>query len=652
MSIMHHTQLPSRRLLAALTGLAFTWPAWAAPPQGQGAQLADLSIEDLANIEITSVSKKAEPLLDAPASVFVITADEIRRSGAASLPEVLRLAPNLQVAQTSNTTYSISARGMLGSSNSLPNKLLVMIDGRSVYTPLFAGVFWDAQDVLLEDVERIEVISGPGGTLWGVNAVNGVINITTRSAHATGGKLALLRGANAGFDTAFRYGDTSGTASWRVYGKLSDRAHNGLASGGPVDDRWRQGQAGFRADWDRGDNRYSVNGNAYRGDAGQPEPGLINVAGTSQQLGKVQTEGANLTGRWERELDSGGSLSLQAYVDFTRREVPPSFTESLDIADLQFQHSLPAYGAHSLVWGVNYRYSWDRVTNSDIIAFLPADANQAWSSAFAQDEIALRDNLRLTLGARIEHNPYTGAEWLPTARLAWKTSPAHSFWAGASRTVRAPSRLDVDAFIPGKPPFVLEGGPQVRSEVARVVELGYRGQPMAGLSYSVTLFHNDYDDLRTQQLLPSGRQVAFLNDMAGRANGIEAWGSYQMSQRWRLSAGMAALHERFHLKPGSNDAAGPLTTGFDPAHTVQLRSSYSLDDAREFEVAVRNVGALAIGPVPGYTAVDARFGWRLSNSVELSVSGQNLNGSHAEFGPVETRIEVPRRVAVKLVWQQ
>jgi iron complex outermembrane recepter protein len=645
-------QFPVRRLCAVLLGLAFTVPASAAAPAQAGSELADLSIEELVNIEITSVSKKPERLLDAPASVFVITADDIRRSGAASLPDALRLAPNLLVAQASNTDYSISARGMLGSSNSTPNKLLVMIDGRSVYTPLFSGVFWDVQQIMLEDVERIEVISGPGGTLWGVNAVNGVINITTRSAQATAGKLASLRAANNGEEASFRYGDSGPGGAWRVYGKLLERDHNRLASGGRVDDARDHGQVGFRADWEHGDERFSVNGNAYRGRAGQPEPGLINIVGSDQQLGDVRTEGANLTGRWEHALDNGGKLGLQAYLDYTRREVPPSFTESLDIADVQFQHSLPVIGAHQLVWGLNYRYSWDRVTNSDIIAFLPADTNQVWSSVFAQDEIALRENLRLTLGARAEHNPYTGAEWLPNARLAWKMSPAHSVWAGLSRTVRAPSRLDADAFVPGKPPYVLAGGPQVRSEIARVAELGYRGQPLPGLSYSVTLFHHDYDDLRTQQVLPSGTEVAFRNDMKGHANGIEAWGSYQVSRQWRITAGMTALHERFTLKPGSNDDAGPLTTGFDPAHTLQLRSSYSIDDTREFEVALRNVGALATGPVPGYTAVDARFGWKLSDKLELSLSAQNLNGSHPEIGPVETRIEVPRRVAVKLVWQE
>lgn len=316
---MHRPSSPSRPrapaiLSAVALGLAassLASPALAAAdpavPQGE---FADLSIEELANIQVTSVSKKPERLQDAPASVFVITADDIRRAGARSLPEALRLAPNLQVAQSSSYGYSISARGLNGSGNSAPNKLLVMIDGRSVYAPLFSGVFWDMQDVVLEDVERIEVISGPGGTLWGVNAVNGVINISTRSARATQGSLAVLRGDTDGADLAFRQGGRRGDVAWRVYGKALHRSHSELASGARVNDAWNQGQVGFRADWERGVDTFSVNGNLLRGKLEQPEPGAISVSGTTLRLGDIDTEGANLTGRWERALADGGRLSV------------------------------------------------------------------------------------------------------------------------------------------------------------------------------------------------------------------------------------------------------------------------------------------------------------------------------------------------------
>jgi len=644
--------MASTHIAAACLGALLAWPAAGSEPvlAGHQDELAELSIEELANIQVTSVSKKPERLQDAPASVFVITGEDIRRAGAHSLPEALRLAPNLHVGQRSSYGYAISARGLNGSNNSGPNKLLVMIDGRSVYAPLFSGVFWDMQDLMLEDVERIEVISGPGGTLWGVNAVNGVINITTRASSATQGGLAVLRGASDGVDAAFRQGGRSGDASWRVYGKVLRRSHSDTDDGSHLDDAWRQAQLGFRADWTRGADTFSVNGNAYRGRLEQPEPGEISVSGTDLELGDIDTEGANLTARWERALAEGGSLSVQAYLDHTRRKVPPTFTESLQIADVQFQHTLPARGVHSLVWGANLRHSWDEVQNSEAIAFLPAENQQTWASLFAQDEIALCPDLSLTLGARVERNDYTGNEFLPTARLSWRLAPRHTLWSALSRTVRAPTRLDVDAWIPGRPPYLLRGGAQVRSEVARVFEFGYRGQPLAGLSYSATVFHNQYDHLRTQEIDPTYTFLTFGSLMKGSATGIEMWGSYQLSRDWRLSAGFTALHERLRLKAGSNDAAGPGTAGKDPEHTLQLRSHYALDDRREVEVGLRKVAALENPAVPGYWALDARFGWRVAPNLELSVVGENLNGSHAEYGALNARAEVDRRVGVTLVW--
>jgi iron complex outermembrane receptor protein len=647
-----HPSLPRLRPLVLLLACSMATGAHAGGlGQPQGADFADLSIEELANIQVTSVSKKPERLLDAPASVFVITADDIRRSGAPSLPEVLRLAPNLQVAQVNGASYAITARGLNGGGNSAPNKLLVLIDGRSVYTPLFSGVFWDVQDLMLEDIERIEVISGPGGTLWGVNAVNGVINITTRAAHETQGSLAVVRGASDGADLAFRQGGRKGEASWRVYGKAQGRSHTDLASGAATRDGWHSGQVGFRADWESGADRFSLNGNANRGAFGQPRPGLIAVAGTNPNLGTIDTRGVNLTGGWQHALEDGGNVSVQLYYDYTRRVVPPTFTESLDIVDLQFQHTLAPLGAHSLAWGGNARYSWDRVQGSQYVAFLPERLNQTWLSLFAQDEITLTPTLRATLGARIERNPYTGSEFLPSARLSWSVAPGHAFWAAASRAVRAPSRLDADTFIPGRAPYVLAGSDTVRSEVAKVVELGYRGQPLPRLSYSATLFYNDYEHLRTQELAPSRTMVSFENRMEGHALGIEMWGNFQATKSWRLSGGLTAMRERFRLLPGSNDAGGALRAGFDPSHSFHLRSSYSIDAAREVELGLRRVGGLDIGAVPGYTALDARFGWRLRPDLELSIAARNLNGSHPEYGGIATRSEVPRTVAVKLVWQ-
>lgn len=642
------THTPGLPLL--LAALLLTLPAHA-DEAARRAEFADLSIEELANIDVTSVSRRPERLQDAPASVFLITAEDIRRSGARNLVEALNLAPNLQVARSSNANAFISARGMNGTSNSPANKLLVMIDGRSVYSPLFSGVFWDEPDVMLEDVERIEVISGPGGTLWGVNAVNGVINITTRHARDTQGDLLVLRADDNGAQAAFRHGGAMHGGHWRAYGKVFGLGHSELASGRAIDDDWTQGQVGWRGDWERGAERFSVNANAWRGREGQPAPGVIAAPGADVGLDDIRIRGANVTGRWEHVLDGGGSVTAQAYYDYRYRKVPPTFTDAVDIVDLQLQHTLPAHGRHSIVWGGEYRYSRDRVDNSRFVAFLPARASQAWGSLFAQDEVALRDDLRVTAGVRWERNPYTGAAFLPNLRLSWRATPEHAFWAAVSRTVRAPSRLDVDAYVPGAPPYLLAGGRGVRTETARVLELGYRGQAGQIVSYSVTAFRNLYDHLRTQDLTPAG-QIVFGNLMEGQARGLEAWGNVQMTQAWRLSAGATLLHEEFALKPGSRDEGSLMTTGRDPAYTAQLRSSHAIDETRELELAVRRNGALGFPEVPAYWAVDARFGWRFAPGMELSVIGTNLNGGHAEYGVASVRTEVPRAMGVKLTWQR
>jgi iron complex outermembrane receptor protein len=643
-------------LAAALAGLLSAAPARADGPAAlQPDDYADMSIEELANIEVTSVSRRPERLQDAPASVYVITADDIRRAGARSLAEALRLAPNLDVARTNNTNYNISARGMNGSSGSPANKLLVLIDGRSVYSPLFSGVFWDEPDVMLEDVERIEVISGPGGTLWGVNAVNGVINITTRNAADTHGNLAALRADEEGAQAAFRHGGGTMNASWRIYGKTFGLKQSHVVTGRENDDNWDQSQVGLRADWLRGADRYGLTANAWRGTQAQPQPGELQAPGATKGIDDIDTRGTNLTGHWDHALADGGSLALQASYDQRYRRVPPTFTDSVDIADLQFQHALPALGSHSIVWGAEYRYSWDHVTGSRYVAFVPASDKQAWAALFGQDEYALRDDLRLTAGARFERNPYTGVEFLPNLRLSWRVSPTHQLWAAVSRTVRAPSRLDVDVYIPAQAPYLLAGGPQVVSETARVFEAGYRGQVGSELSYSVSAYRNLYDHLRTQETV--GRQIALASGMGGHAQGVEAWGNAQLSDKWRVSAGLTALHEEFGLKAGSHSSGSTRTSGFDPAYTAQLRSSYAIDSARELDVSVRHVAGrtlvpgIAIAQVPAYTALDLRYGWRMAPGIELSVIGANLNGGHSEFGIRTLRSEVPRSIGLQLIWQ-
>jgi iron complex outermembrane receptor protein len=635
-----------------------------APAGGtEAGSLADLSLEELSNIQITSVSKRAERLSDAAASVFVITADDIRRSGVRRLPDALRLAPNLEVTQVSASGYTIGARGFNGSTS---NKLLVLIDGRSVYTPLFAGVFWDAQDVMLEDIDRIEVISGPGGTLWGVNAVNGVINIITRPATSTQGGLLPAGIGNRDADVAVRYGGSFGPGvQYRLYGMYFDQYHTKTDAESTLDDAWHKSQGGFRIDWSRAGDSLSVNGNGYQASEGQPLPGTITI-GVPMPLGNVSISGANLTARWTRAVEGGSSFSVQGYYDRTQRDVPPSFSETLDILDLQLQHSLRPIGIHSLVWGGEFRYGMDRVTNASFpfpgtstpfFGFLPTDVDQKWPSLFAQDEMQLRDDLRLTIGARLERNDYTGTEFLPNGRVAWKVAADHLLWIAASRAVRAPSRFDRDTFVPAAPPFLLAGGPDVRSEVANVYEIGYRGQPTSRLSYSATVYHADYDHLRSQEVAPSGTFLFFSNGLRGNTTGIETWATYQVSETWRLAASLNALRERLSVAAGGNDVVDAADQpGNDPTHTWMLRSSFDFPYRTELDAMVRRVSGLshplpAIGAysVPAYTTVDLRAGWRARRDLELSITGRNLlSGGHGEMTDPATRTRFGQDVFFKV----
>jgi iron complex outermembrane receptor protein len=486
------------------------------------ASLADLSLEELANITVTSVSRRPERLRDAPSSVFVITSDDIRRSGATTLPEALRLAPNLQVARIDTAQYAITARGF---NNAVGNKLLVLIDGRTVYSPLFSGVFWDQQDVMLDDVERIEVISGPGATLWGANAVNGVINVITRTATDTQGTLVSAGLGNREQNAAFRYGGALGDAGhFRVYGKTAEfqntRRQGGVANRDGRD--WIQ--SGFRADLRGSGNTITVQGDAYQGRSeDRGSAGAI-------ALRRIEVSGFNLLARLSRQLEDGSDFRVQAYVDHADRKDLVLLQPDTDIFDVEFQHGVPR-GAHRFLWGGGYRYARDNVTQAILAGFRPAARKMHWANLFVQDEIHVTEALALTGGLKVEQNDYTGAEYLPSLRLAWKPSDDGLVWASASRAVRAPSRYDRDVF---SPLFPSNGGPNFESEVARVLELGYRANLGSRLSYSATLFQHDWDKLRSGTGLP----LTLENKIEGRVYGLEAWAAWQATPDWRLSGGL------------------------------------------------------------------------------------------------------------------
>jgi iron complex outermembrane receptor protein len=614
------------------------------PAYGQGVQasrqaLSDLTLEQLAEVEVTSVSGHTEPLSGAAASIYVITGDDIRRSGATSLPEALRLAPNLQVARVDAGQYAISARGF---NNAIGNKLLVLIDGRTVYAPFFSGVLWDAQDVMLEDVDRIEVISGPGGVLWGTNAVNGVINIVTRSAAQTQGALAVVGGGNLESDAAFRYGGALGTnGHFRVFGKTERLENTRTASGASVPDGWDRSLGGFRADWSEARDEFMLQGNASHA-----KSEFRGVNG-SFQLTPIDNSDVNVLGSWSRKLGNGSSVKLQAYYDHSIRDDAELWRPREDIADIQVQHAF-ALGEHNILWGGGYRHVREDLEPGLFFGFVPTDSSVRWRNLFAQDEFKLGSRLDVTLGARLEGNDYTGVEALPSARVAWRAASETLLWAGASRAVRAPAPLDRDIRLPPRPPFIIAGGPDFRSEVANVYELGYRGRPVRDVSFSATAFYQAWSGLRSGEPPPN---ALVQNKIDGHTSGIEAWGSWQAAAWWRLSGGLTTLHENLRLRPDSTDPVGPSNLGDDPSFQWQFRSAFDLPARQELDLNVRRVAALPLPAVPAYTAVDLRYGWRINPTLEFSLRLRNLlDPSHPEFDAAPGRSEIGRSAFAQLRW--
>lgn len=542
--------------------------------------------------------------------------------------------------------YAITARGF---NSPFENKLLVMIDGRSVYSPLFSGVFWDAQDVVMEDIERIEVISGPGATIWGANAVNGVINVITRSAKDSQGGVLTAAGGNGDKNGTARYGGTlPGGGNYRVYAKYAELDDTYTAAGADTATGMRRRQAGFRADWDLDRGGVTVSGDGYQGALGQ--------LGTRDIL----TSGGNLLGRYTRKLADDADLRLQLILDHTERNQPGAFVERLSTADLEAQHGVRLGDRNNVVWGGGYRYTMDDVTNGTAFGFLPGRLALHWANVFAQDELALRPDLKLTVGAKVEENNYTGAEYLPSVRLAWTPAAEQLLWTSLARTVRAPSRIDRDLYSPttpvpiaGAPRYVVGGGPDFMSEVAKVLEIGYRAQPLPALSYSVTAYFSNYDRLRTlePQTDPAAPALSVFRNMGeGSEHGVEMWGRWQILPTWRLNAGLVLQHVQTDLKPGSLDtsAANGLATD-DPARHWLLRSSYDISERSLLDVTLRYTSALPAPAVPAYYEMDAQWMWRPHPNVDVALIGQNLlHPSHPEFGAAPGGSVIERGVLLKL----
>jgi len=604
-------------------------------------ELGRLSIEELANVEITSVSRRPEPLSQAPAAIYVITGDDIRRAGAESIPEALRLAPNLAVARVDASTYAITARGF-NHSTATANKLLVMIDGRTVYSPLFAGVFWDVQNTLIDDIDRIEVISGPGGTLWGANAVNGVINIVTRSSADTQGALVDLREGAIDRSAGVRYGGTLGdNATYRIYAMGFERGHTLMLDGHGARDSWDNVQGGFRVDWKEAADAVTVQGDLYHGTVEDVPP----------EVDQGAIGGGNLMARWSRDLGNGSALSAQVYYDRAWRDLSSGIRAVVDTYDFDAQYGLVLGRAHDLVVGGGYRATRDTFQPGPGTAFLdPPSRTLQLANVFAQDSVALADRVRLTLGLKLENNSYTGLEYMPDVRLAWQVSDTALLWSAVSRAVRTPSRFDRDLFITG----ILAGGSNFESEDVVAYEVGYRGQPLPSLSLSISAFYNAYDNLRTVEATsPVIFPLVIENRMEGNGYGVEAWATYALAPWWRISGGLSTLHKNLHLESGSHDAFGVSFAGNDPDFQFQLRSSMNLGPDVEFDVELRHVDDLPSPPVLAYTALDARLGWHVTDQLELAIVGSDLSDpSHQEFaGPTLPGREIERSLYLSAVWK-
>jgi iron complex outermembrane receptor protein len=629
---------------------------WAAEADSHSTiSVADLSLEDLVNVKVTSVSRKEEKLNDAAAAIFVLSNDDLRRSGATTIADALRLVPGLQVAAIDSGNWAISARGF---NSQFADKLLVMIDGRTVYSPLFSGVYWDAQQVFLEDVDRIEVIRGPGATVWGANAVNGVINILSKSARDTQG--GLIYGGGGDVHLALggaRYGGKIGDDTWyRVYGayQLNDDFH--YSNGRSANDSWDLVKGGFRVDhYTRNDGQLTWQGDVYSG----------NLAGHTGDM-----YGFNTLGRWKQSLSERSSYEVQAFFDHTYRNDVLAEV-SLDTADLTFQHTLGLGDRNDVIWGLGYRFTDSRLhrANSPAVTILDHEIPLHLFSAFIQDEFKIiPDKLTFTLGTKIEHNDFTGLELQPNARLVYKPAENQTVWAAVSRAVRTPSEsegLASVAFISGAPivgpggglyvPTVM-GSPDAKSEVLLAYELGYRIQPTHRLTVDLAAFYNDYSRLLSRQpedFIPGAPlgtlQVISENSLRGESYGGEAVVTFAPLDSWRLSASYSFLMLNVRGAPAADARALELNA---PTHQVVLRSSY--DFARHFSLDAQLRYVDNVQRISAYVTADVRLSYRPTADLELSLVGQNLlDDRHPEqaspLGMPTT--EVPRGFYGRITWR-
>jgi iron complex outermembrane recepter protein len=661
-----------RRLAGGAIVTAVVLMGGAVPLDAQTTEeMKRMSLADLMRVDVTTVSRTPEPVGRVPAAVHVITQDDIRRSGALSIPEALRLAPGMQVARVNAGVWAI---GMRGFADRLARSVLVLIDGRAVYSPLFAGTYWETQDVLLEDVQRIEVIRGPGGTLWGANAVNGIINIITKTASDTIGPLVSGGGGNQdrGFIGA-RYGAAAGPDwNYRVYGKAQDRR----SEFHPDDldyDGLRMAQGGFRADWAPSEERaLTLQGDVYQATLGtRPTVTTLTPPYAVTENRDAPLSGANLLARWSAPLAGHGRFQLQTFYARTNRDELP-VSETRDTADVDFQHRLPAYGSHRLTWGAAYRVTSGRITAVPPTAFVPDRRTDSLYSGFIQDELPLfGDRLQLTLGAKLEHNNYSGVEFQPGVRVSFTPDPDDTLWMAITRAVRVPSRVETDytttsLLDPTIPSFVrLVPNPAFTPERLIAYEAGYRVRADARFFVSVSAFYNDHGEVLSTEPLgpfveqspPPARQIIpllFGNGLEGNSFGAEVSADVRPSAWWRSMASYSYLQIDLSRSPTSGDLSQERRNeGLSPSHQVQFQTSVDLPGRWSVDALARYVSELPAAPVGAYGTIDARLAWQVTPQLELALVGQDLaQPRHVEWMSSGGNISIRRSAYLKVTWRR
>ena len=625
----------SRRRIAVAIVTALLAPIPTAADQQGQEELKRLTIEELMQIDVTTAGRRPEPIASTASAVSVITGEDIRRSGVTTIADALELADGVHVSRLNNGTWRISTRGFNGST---PNKLLVMIDGRTVYSPLFAGVFWNMLDYPLEDIERIEVIRGPGAALWGSNAVNGVVNIITRSSRDTQGGLISVSSGNehpALLDA--RYGGTLGSVTWRGYGKFALRDQQVLANGLPSGDGIRGEQVGFRVDGDADSTAWLIKGDAFHSRDELPDRPNADFSDLALQ------------GRWSRTLADGSRLDVQSYYRREHRRVPAQLTHDINVFDLDLQHATSFGTRHRVVWGGGVRVNRDRTEGSDVLRFEPERRTYSVSSLFAQDQMALvPGRLYATVGLKFERNAFSGGELQPNLRARLELPHGQMLWGAASRAVRRPTRLDDDPVILGPGGIVLvRGTHEFEAEVLTAYELGYRVRPTVAFSVEATLFRHVFDDLRSQDLPEGGGlPITIGNTLDGQSTGVEIGVNVQPVPLWRTHVGYTFLTSEVRRQPGSRDISGGTAEINDPNHHFHLRSSLDLPYALELDATFRSVGELPDPRVPAYSELTVRLGWHAASLVDVWIVGHDLlHASHPEAGPdLPIRVQFERAV--------